>query len=260
MLKNLKTSIYLMIPKHHKADNQWDLLIFTQSWPPTVCKVWSDKPNHSCNLPSPEHWSIHGIWPTKLGTMGPSFCNKTWLFDPEQVRPIENTLEDMWINVEKETSLYSLWAHEWSKHGTCAAQLEQLNSEFKYFSKGLEFINDYTMTNILNEAGITPSDNKEYKITDFHNAINSKLGVNPAIECRKSKGKQYIVELRICFKKDLTITDCDGIVREVSVGNLRILSNCDTSKGIIYEYNAKPPQRILLQLYRLTNLIQWLTL
>ncbi|KAB0405939.1 hypothetical protein E2I00_012946 [Balaenoptera physalus] len=31
-----------------------------------------------------------------------------------------------------------LWKHEWEKHGTCAAQLEALNSQKKYFGKSLD--------------------------------------------------------------------------------------------------------------------------
>lgn len=81
---------------------QWDLLIFTQSWPATVCIEWKEHDRtHTCNLPTnKDSWTIHGIWPTKLGTIGPAFCNRTWHFDPEQVRPIEKNLEQLWTNVE----------------------------------------------------------------------------------------------------------------------------------------------------------------
>lgn len=168
----------------------------------------------------------------------------------------------MFLVLSSETSLYSLWAHEWNKHGTCAAQIKPLNSEIKYFSKGLEWIRTFSMSNILADAGIIPMDDGLYKIIDIYNAIKNKLKVNPAIECIHEKnGKQYIQELRICFKKDLTLTNCDGTVKNViHVDNVKILSNCDQSKGIYYENTAEAPWKVLVQLYRLTNFVQWLTL
>lgn len=33
--------------------------------------------------------------------MGPFFCNKTWSFDPDQVKSIETDLEESWGNIEK---------------------------------------------------------------------------------------------------------------------------------------------------------------
>ncbi|VVC88130.1 unnamed protein product, partial [Leptidea sinapis] len=83
------------------AKHDFDLLIFTQNWPETTCKEWKKMdPTHKCAMPrKTDAWSIHGIWPTKLGTIGPSFCNRTWMFDPEKIRPIEDELEEEWTNV-----------------------------------------------------------------------------------------------------------------------------------------------------------------
>lgn len=70
-----------------------------------MCKVWThNKPQHHCVFPKKaDSWTVHGIWPTKKGTKGPFNCNTTWLFDPEQVRPIESELEQAWTNIEKGT-------------------------------------------------------------------------------------------------------------------------------------------------------------
>lgn len=59
-------------------------------------------PQHSCQLPSPNSvWTIHGIWPTKMHTMGPFSCNKTWEFDDEAIEPIRSELEQQWTNIQK---------------------------------------------------------------------------------------------------------------------------------------------------------------
>lgn len=86
----------------NETEPDWDLLVFTQQWPVTVCREWMDRsPKHTCSMPEdPGAWSIHGIWPTKLHTMGPSFCNRTWHFDPNLIEPIEKRLNTSWMNIE----------------------------------------------------------------------------------------------------------------------------------------------------------------
>ncbi|CAK1600658.1 unnamed protein product [Parnassius mnemosyne] len=241
---------------------QWDLLIFTQSWPATVCKEWKEHDNtHTCNMPTNQgSWTIHGIWPTKLGTMGPAFCNRTWLFDPEEVRPIEKPLEQLWTNVESGTSTYALWAHEWNKHGTCAAILEPLNSQIKYFSMGLNWVRKFMMHDILMEASIIPSNDHEYSVLDIHNAVKGRLGVNPVIECRKEDGKSYLGEIRICFSKTLELQNCDGVLglKSTKIGRESVLTNCKTTQGVIYL--RYPSNKMYVQLYRLVTWLQWLTL
>ncbi|XP_075974390.1 ribonuclease X25 [Anticarsia gemmatalis] len=244
-------------PNDFTGSTDWDFLIFTQHWPATVCKAWvHNKPNHSCSYPNNRDvWTIHGSWPTKLGTKGPFNCNSTWLFDPEQVKPIEDELEQSWTNIEKGTPIYDFWAHEWNKHGTCAAAIEPLNSELKYFSKGLEFLKTYSMTKILGDAKIFPSDIKPVTVAEINEAIVSKLGKRPSIQCKYEDHVQYLFELRICFDKELKLIDCaEHLARFVDGA----LTNCNVNADIIYP--DQPPRRELVQLYKFTNWLQWLTL
>ena len=37
-------------------------------------------------------------------------------------------------------------SHEWKKHGTCAAQLDALNSQRKYFSKSLDLYKELALS------------------------------------------------------------------------------------------------------------------
>lgn len=64
---------------------------------------WMEKKKDNvCLLPSQkEIWIIHGVWPTRYGSIGPAFCNKSSTFDINTLKPIEEQLEQFWINIEK---------------------------------------------------------------------------------------------------------------------------------------------------------------
>ncbi|CAH2108606.1 unnamed protein product [Euphydryas editha] len=254
------TCLPYAITTNTQRATKFDLLIYTQQWPATTCKEWKkNDPSHTCSMPkNVDSWTIHGIWPTKLGSMGPAFCNRTWLFDPEKIRPIENQLSQVWINIFGGTSLYSLWAHEWNKHGTCAAVLEPLNSELKYFSFGIDLLQNFSMTNILQSENIVPSNTKEYSVVEINNAIKQKLGVDPAIECKKENGESYLAEIRICFTKDFKITNCDGIMTRKVVDYHSVLTNCNLSKKILYPHYKD--KSFYVQIYKLISWLQWFTL
>lgn len=257
------TCLHYASTRKTQATPEFDLLIFTQQWPATACKEWKKHDStHTCAMPkNVDTWTVHGIWPTKLGTMGPAFCNRTWLFDPEKIRPIEIQLNQVWVNIFGGTSLYSLWAHEWSKHGTCAAVLEPLDSELKYFSLGIDWLQKFSMNNILQSGNIVPSNTNEYSVVEINNAIKAKLGVDPAIECKKENGESYLSEIRICFTKDFKITNCDGIVSRKVFDYHSILTNCNTSKKILYpHYKDGKEGSIYIQLYKLVSWVQWFTL
>jgi ribonuclease T2 len=102
-----------------RKDTNFDVLIFTQHWPYTVCDQWMEnKKGNECVLPKIKNsWTIHGIWPTKFHTIGPLYCNESWIFDMDQISPIEDEMTEKWINIEKGTPLDGLWKHEWEKHG-----------------------------------------------------------------------------------------------------------------------------------------------
>ena len=58
--------------------------------------------DNTCILPSQkEIWTIHGVWPTRFGSIGPAFCNKSATFDLDELKPFEEQLDQFWINIEK---------------------------------------------------------------------------------------------------------------------------------------------------------------
>jgi ribonuclease T2 len=124
---------------------------------------------------------IYFYRPTKLGTKGPEFCNSSLHFNHTLLEPIQDDLEQYWTNIHN-GSLYTLWKHEWKKHGTCAASLPSLDTEIKYFSQGLNWISQYGMSNILGKSGIQPK-SQAYTPQDIWNAVQKSLGKSPAVQC-----------------------------------------------------------------------------
>ncbi|PSN51011.1 hypothetical protein C0J52_07447 [Blattella germanica] len=253
-------------------DHDWDILIFTQHWPLTVCLQWKEQlPQHSCLLPRKNAWTVHGIWPTKLGTKGPLFCNNSLHFNETQLVPIEVELEQYWADVHNSSgTIYQLWKHEWKKHGTCAVSLPALDSESKYFGQGLKWIKDYDMDGILSKSGIQP--NANYTPQEVWSAVQKTLGKDPAVQCivdPKTK-VSYLFEIRICFDKNLTLVDCDGIREHEEAPGMK--TNCP-NRNLTYPAFLPPTQSVepidlgpshdqrlwMLEGLRIVQFLQWMT-
>ncbi|XP_030385323.1 ribonuclease Oy [Scaptodrosophila lebanonensis] len=259
-------------PLAEEQDYNWDVLIFTQQWPVTTCYHWREQdPNFECRLPQKkEFWTIHGIWPTKLGHVGPNTCNRSAIFDKDQLKPIENRLETYWPDLDGEDNkVDKLWSHEWLKHGTCAASLDTLDDELKYFGQGLIWREDYVMSRILDASGIHPDSNNT--VTVLNEAIVKALGKNPSIHCLYGKhGISYLSEIRICFNKSLELIDCDGVklgdAKYISYPGGTVITNCHISIPVHYPSLVPPEKREeewkfpLVNFYKLLQFLMWFTL
>ncbi|CAK9821107.1 Ribonuclease Oy [Anthophora plagiata] len=210
------------------GSTDFDVLIFTQSWPKTVCFTWKESSaSHTCTLPKDQNeWTIHGIWPSQYHKMGPQFCDKSKPFDAKALKDLQSELQEKWIDVEYGKESYSFWEHEWNKHGTCAAQLRQLDTEVKYFGEGLHLLGIYDMKNVLAKASILPG--QIHNATTILNAVERVLGKRSVLICRENHktGELYILEIRICFDKTLGLINCDGVYGYPT--------NCNSYKDVIY--------------------------
>ncbi|XP_064548188.1 ribonuclease Oy [Drosophila montana] len=252
--------------------HSWDVLIFTQQWPVTTCYHWREEdPTHECTLPQKkEFWTIHGIWPTKLGQIGPNFCNKSAEFNPEQLQAIIDRLNTYWMDLEGDSSQEYLWKHEWLKHGTCAAVLAALDNELKYFGQGLKWRERYVMSNILDAAGIHPDSNNT--VIALNNALVRGLGKNPSIHCLfdVKHDISYLSEIRICFDKTLELIDCDGVklgdVVAINYPGGTVNTNCHIGNPVHYPSLVPPLLRKeqwkfpLVNVYKLLQFLMWFTL
>ncbi|KAG8223489.1 hypothetical protein J437_LFUL004957 [Ladona fulva] len=247
------------------SNHEWDILIFTQSWPITVCRQWKVRDeDHTCSFPPMKgKWTVHGIWPTKYGTHGPGYCNSTWRFDEEKIIPIEKQLNQYWPNIQNGTSRYALWEHEWEKHGTCATAIDQLNSEEKYFHQGIVWAEKYDLSNILSENNIHPGP-KGLTAQSIAESVKKSLNRNPYLECYKDHAslttietnEEYILEIRICFDKSLELVDCDGIN---VLGTKGSLTNCPGGEPIFYLNKVPPKESGYMTALMFVTFLQWLT-
>ncbi|XP_068142957.1 ribonuclease T2 [Drosophila tropicalis] len=257
-------------------DHNWDVLIFTQQWPVTTCYHWRENnPNQECELPQKkEFWTIHGIWPTKLGQLGPDFCNRTVNFNITQLDGIEQQLQTFWPDLKGPSSQEWLWEHEWLKHGTCAMALTELDNELKYFDQGLAWREEYVMSRILDLSDIHPDSNNT--VVAINNAIVKVLHKQPSIHCLFD-GKHeisYLSEIRICFNKSLELIDCDGVkmgdARPIHYPSGSVITNCHIGSPVHYpsllppllrkENNSKTWKFPLVNVYKLLQFLMWFTL
>lgn len=169
-----------------------------------------------------------------------------------------------------------------------------LNSELKYFSKGIEWFDQHDMSGILAQSGIVPSSNKTYNVKEINDAVKANIGTDVGVECWKDpvsrftwNHKQdiyhsyvfcfcfqktqivYLFEIRICYNKNLGLTDCDGI-KAGSDGYSKLITNCHEDEQIVYpdkvpEYFVVEKPLILsgkswlIRFYKFIRVLQWLT-
>ncbi|XP_021793747.1 ribonuclease T2 isoform X3 [Papio anubis] len=103
------------------------------------------------------------------------------------------------------------WKHEWEKHGTCAAQVDALNSQKKYFGRSLELYRELDLNSVLLKLGIKPSINY-YQVADFKDALARVYGVIPKIQClppSQDEEVQTVGQIELCLtKQDQQLQNC----------------------------------------------------
>ncbi|XP_068087866.1 ribonuclease T2 isoform X2 [Hyperolius riggenbachi] len=183
-----------------RKSSEWKKLILTHHWPVTVCKMAGKQ----CQEP-PNYWTLHGLWTDKSQS-----CNNSWPFDCSEIQDILTDMNKWWPDV-LHPNHSQLWKHEWQKHGTCAASLPCLDTQHKYFSKGLELYTHMDLTSVLEKFGIKPA--QTYKASDIENAMVKTYGVVPRIQClppQQGEDNQILGQIEVCFTKSFDLENCTG--------------------------------------------------
>ncbi|KAB0381136.1 hypothetical protein FD755_008920 [Muntiacus reevesi] len=230
-------------------DLEWGKLIMVHHWPATVCQevrghckdppnywtihgLWPDK-SEACNRSwpfNPQEIKVLTLArpPTHLA------CSR----EPGQTSPLgawrggheERSCLWMWRwcsrgraspcyldkikqrqSASRPDALHEGPSHEWKKHGTCAAQLDALNSQWKYFSKSLDLYKELALSSVLQKLGIEPSTDRYYQVSDIRDALVSVYKVVPKVQCfllEKGQEVQLLGQMELCFSKDLQLLNC----------------------------------------------------
>jgi len=220
---------------------KFDVLILTQHWPYTTCMDWQEESHQTCRHIDHSRWTVHGLWPTQFGRIGPGFCNKSWPFEHKVLEPIMDDMQLYWPDVEVRDVPDSLWAHEWSKHGTCAAQLPETSSEVAYFNKGCELAKENPITEWLTVAGIVPQDSNTHILEKVWDAVmNGTGGFRPHVDCIRIENKAYLSEIKVCYSKNFTRVNCDGI-KAIGGSSGDMMGKCLRYDSFIYPATARIP-------------------
>lgn len=141
-----------------------------------------------------EIFTIHGLWNDLCNGSYNSYCkpelaipdstNLTGLISETFGRPdMAKAMAKYWINSGGSNVVgdsISLWQHEYNKHGTCFNTLQpkcfvgpynQFQAAIAYYQKVLEVWNTLPTFKFLKAAGITPSLEKPYALSDIEQAL-----------------------------------------------------------------------------------------
>ncbi|XP_034525325.1 ribonuclease T2 isoform X3 [Ailuropoda melanoleuca] len=148
---------------------------------------WRSSGNHEWKkLIMVHHWPV---------TVCKDLLPKMKMYWPDVIHPLNHS---------------HFWKHEWEKHGTCAAQVDTLNSEKKYFGRSLDLYQQLELNSMLQKLGIKPSINY-YQISDIKDALASIYGVIPKVQClppKQGEEVQTIGQIELCFTKELQLRNC----------------------------------------------------
>lgn len=142
------------------------------------------------------HWTIHGLWPSRVnGFNYPCECTDEE-FDASTIQALSSTMKFLWPSL-KNTDNEAFWKHEYEKHGTCTVKI--LKSQLMYFSTTLNMrgANDPKIT-LGND--FAPSQERGYAFKDIHDRLSAVPGGSIALHCREAGSpNQALSEIVFCY-------------------------------------------------------------
>ncbi|XP_047248539.1 ribonuclease T2-like isoform X1 [Girardinichthys multiradiatus] len=158
-----------------------------------------------CKIPQNiSSWTIHGLWPLHA-----QWCCSCWPFFHSDVQELKEELTEYWPSLLKTKSSFHFWKEEWIKHGSCAACVEGFNSPLRYFQICLKLRHQFDIYKLLEDAGITPSCERLYKVAEVQKVLLPHIGEKHEVQCvQDQKDRQVLFQVKVRLSRNLTI-GCD---------------------------------------------------
>lgn len=168
---------------------------------------------------------MHGLWPDFCNGSYTQYCDLSRQYDPNPspntttgtpdgtpVPPWTGITIDEWIRDYGRLDLLAwmdefwvaqaqpnteLWAHEFSKHATCFStfdlpcygpKYEEHDEIVDFFDTAVKYFLREPTYEWLEKAGITPSNDTAYSLSDIQDALAKNYGAKPYLGC---SGKRY---------------------------------------------------------------------
>ncbi|XP_039987353.1 ribonuclease T2-like isoform X2 [Xiphias gladius] len=181
----------------------WKCLLFALQWPGGFCQSLSEET--LCRIPrSINTWTIHGLWPLRAKQ-----CCSCWPMFRSDVQELEAELTQHWPSLVTTKPSFDFWTEEWKKHGVCAACVEGMNSPPRYFQVCLKLRGHFDIHKLLEDAGITPSCERPYKVAEVHSVLAPHLSDKHEIQCvTDNKDREVWFQVKIPLSQNLTV-GCD---------------------------------------------------
>ncbi|XP_040901549.1 ribonuclease T2-like isoform X1 [Toxotes jaculatrix] len=177
----------------------WKCMLFTLQWPGGFCQSLNNRT--LCRIPqSINNWTIHGLWPLRA-----HHCCSCWPMFHSDVQELEAELNEHWPSLLTTKSSFHFWTEEWRKHGVCAACVEGMNSPARYFQICLKLRGQFDVHKLLEDAGITPSCERPYKVAEVNSVLAPHLGDKHEIQCvTDDKDREVWFQVKILLSHNLT--------------------------------------------------------
>ncbi|XP_045929996.1 ribonuclease T2-like isoform X2 [Micropterus dolomieu] len=169
----------------------WKCLLFTLQWPAGFCQSLNKET--LCRIPqSINNWTIHGLWPLRVKS-----CCDCWPMFHSDVQELEAELTEHWPSLLRE---------EWEKHGVCAACVEGMNSPLRFFQICLKLRGRFDIYKLLEDAAITPSCERPYKVAEVQQVLAPHLGDKHELQCvTDDKDREVWFQVKIPLSRNLTL-------------------------------------------------------
>ncbi|KAI9368748.1 ribonuclease T2-like protein [Aspergillus egyptiacus] len=147
-------------------------LLLTQFW------------DYDPSLGPSDSWTIHGLWPDNCDGTYEEYCdssreysNITAIVEESGNTELLSYMSEYWKDNGGDDE--SFWEHEWNKHGTCINTIEPScyanytpqQEVVDYLQKTVDLFKTLDTYQALADAGITPSNDETYTLTEIHDAL-----------------------------------------------------------------------------------------